>query len=379
MALELSWKTWKAMFWSGGRQRGVDVPARDVAGLVGAVDTAKMRLGLPQEARVVSCYEAGRDGFWLDRALTAAGIENLVIDSSAIEVSRRARRAKSDGIDVGKLLALLRRHGAGEDGVFKVVRVPSEAAEDDRRASRELERLKKEKSQHRSRIKSLLALCGIACERVRGKGWGEIVAGVRDWQGRPLPDGLAAELIREGERLALVESQMKALAARRRERERAAEAARRGTAEARGAARATADPAARTATELTRLKAIGPESSWVFAHEFFGWRTFANRREVAAAAGLTPTPYASGASQREQGLAKSGNRRVRAMVVEIAWLWLRYQPDSALSRWYRQRFAGGGVRARKVGIVALARKLLIALWRFVTDGVVPEGAVLKRA
>ena len=373
MALELSWKIWKVLLWSGGRQRGIDVAARDLAGLGAAVAKAKVHFGLDPTTRVVSCYEAGRDGFWLHRALAGMGIENLVIDSSAIEVSRRARNAKSDGVDVVKLMALLRRHGAGEAGVFKIVRVPSEAAEDERRAGRELERLKKEKSQHRSRIKSLLALHGLARDKIGGKGWAEVVAGLRVWTGRGLPGAITAELVREGERLALIESQIAVLVRQRRDRQRAVGAA------VESETGPVNDATAKVACQLEQLKAIGPESSWVFAREFFAWRTFANRRQVAAAAGLTPTPYASGASQREQGLSKSGNRRIRAMAVEIAWMWLRYQPASTLARWYKARFAAGGARARKVGIVALARKLLIALWRFATDGIVPEGAMLKRA
>jgi transposase len=379
MALELSWKLWKVMLWSGGRQRIVDIPARDVPALLAAIARAKVDLARSTTtARVVSCYEAGRDGFWLDRALRENGVENLVVDSSAIEVSRRAKKAKSDRIDVGKLMALLRRHVAGEADVFRIVRVPSAAAEDDRRSSRELERLKKELSQHLSRIRSLLALHGISCERIKGRVFAKTVADLRDWKDRPLPDTINAELGREAGRLALVEEQIKGLGDARRARLRAAQAARRGTVQSESEPRAV-DAAAAVASDLTRLKALGPESSWVFAHEFFAWREFANGRQVGAAAGLCGTPFASGASQREQGLDKSGNRRIRTMAVEIAWLWLRYQPDSALSQWYRARFASGGVRARKVGIVALARKLMIALWRFVTKGIVPEGAVLKAA
>lgn len=393
MSLELSSKTWKLMFTNGARQRIVDIPARDVSGVLMAAGKAKDHFGLAAGCRVVSCYEAGRDGFWLHRALLAEAIANLVIDSSAIEVSRRAKSAKTDGIDVVKLNGLLRRYDSGDTTAFRVVRVPSEAAEDDRRMMRELERLKKECGQHRSRIKSLLALHGIVLPRLKARSMAADIAGLRIWGGKPVPPRIAAEIVRESERLALVLDQMVAVLKIRRARERAGRMA---LQEERAAVAACAavpaasavtamssagrppgDPAARVVTRLMQLKALGPESSWTLGQEFFAWRSFANRREIAAAAGLSPTPYASGGSHREQGLDKSGNRRVRVMLVELSWMWLRHQPGSALTLWYKARFAGGGARARKVGIVALARKLLIALWRYVTAGVVPEGAILK--
>lgn len=367
MALELSARRWKVLFGCGGRTRGpIDVAAGDVERLLAAIVSAKVRFGVAEAAPVVSCYEAGRDGFWLDRALRARGIENLVVDSSSIEVPRRARRAKSDRLDVGKLLELLLRHGRGETGVWSVVRVPDENAEDVRRLTRELEHLKGERKRAITRMKSLLATVGVADAPLGGRAWetrwDAWLAAVRLWNGQPLPAYLRYDLSRQGRRLALVEVQ---IAEAKAERERLASEAR--------------EPAAQIAVRLQELKAIGPESAWVFAGELFGWRRFANRRELAAAAGLTPTPHASGDSRREQGLAKSGNGRVRTMLVEIAWCWLRYQPQSALSAWYRRRFADGGGRARRVGLVALARKLLVALWRYLGDGVLPDGAELKPA
>jgi transposase len=347
MALELSDRTWKVLFASpAGRRRERNVAARDVAALVAEIAAAKRRLGLSAQARVVSCYEAGRDGFWLDRALRANGIDNLVVDSSSIEVARRARRAKTDRVDLVKLMGLLLRWVAGERKVWSVVRVPSAEAEDIRQLSRSIERL---------------ATQGLKLARIGGPDWGSRVAELRRWDGSTLGRWLQRDLVQEGERLAVVAGQLAALKA---ERDRLV---------AQGC-----EATAVKARELAKLGAIAAESSFVFATELFGWRTFSNRRELAGSVGLTGTPYNSGQSAREQGISKAGNKRMRTMLVEIAWCWLRYQPGSALSRWWQERFANTGGRARRIGIVALARKLLVALWRYLEHGVVPQGAQLKR-
>ena len=218
-------------------------------------------------------------------------------------------------------------------------------------------RLKRERLAHRVRIQSLLVVQGI---RVRSKGAAKLRPETLTlWDGRSLPGELRCELERELERLALVERQIAALEAERRER-----------------LREPKTDAERSIVQLMRLGAIGPTSAWLLVMEFFGWRRFRNRREVAALAGLVSTPYNSGDRERDPGISKAGNRRVRAMMVEIAWLWLRFQPKSALSQWYHRRFAGGGLRMRRIGIVALARRLLIALWRYLEDGVIPEHARL---
>jgi transposase len=361
MVLELSSRTWKVLFRSSaGRQRQLAVAARDVAGLMREVAEAKRKLGLPEEARVVCCYEAGRDGFWLHRALAASGIESLVVDSSSIEVPRRARHKKTDRLDLTKLMSLLVRYLGGERGVWSVVRVPDKAVEDVRQLARSIERLKSERGQHRTRIKSLLCKEGLAENRIGGSDWCERVGKLRRWDGSPLPPHLARDLLAEGERLSLVERQLAELKA---ERE----------------ALVASSPCqiAGKARALRQLGAIAEESSFVFSAEMLGWRTFANRREVAGAVGITGTPYTSGESEREQGISKAGNRRMRAMLVEIAWGWLKYQPASALSRWWQRRFAKGNKRTRRIGIVALARKLVIALWRYLEEGLVPEGAHLK--
>lgn len=357
MALELSNKTWRLALSDGGKRRQVTVPAADLMKLSEAVAKAKERFGMPASARVVSCYEAGRDGFWLDRHLRSVGIENQVVDAASIEVSRRLRHVKTDRLDGERLLAKLIRHHAGEHGGWSVVRVPSVEEEDARHLHRELGRLKRERLAHRLRMQSLLVTQGVRLSiksalRLR-------LGSLALWDGHPLPVELKAELEREAERLALVERQIGALEAKRRER-----------------LQSPRTEAERRIVHLMRLGAIGPASAWLLVMEFFGWRAFRNRRELAALAGLVGTPYNSGESERDQGISKAGNRRVRAMIVEIAWLWLRFQPRSALTQWYQTRFAGAGARMRRIGIVALARRLLIALWRYLDDGVIPEGARL---
>lgn len=355
MALELSKRIWRLALSDGAKRRQVSVPAADLAKLTCAVVKAKERFGMPASARVVSCYEAGRDGFWLHRHLRSVGIENEVVDAASIEVSRRLRHVKTDRLDGDRLLAKLIRRHAGERDGWSVVHVPSIEEEDARHLHRELERLKRERLAHRLRIQSLLVTQGIRLSAKCALRLDRLTL----WDGRLLPVELKAELEREQERLGLVERQIEQLEAVRRERLNSPRSA-----------------AEHRVAHLMRLGAIGPTSAWLLVMEFFAWRDFRNRRELAALAGLVGTPYNSGESERDQGISKAGNRRVRAMIVEIAWLWLRFQPGSALSQWYRARFAGGGLRMRRIGIVALARRLLIALWRYLEEGVIPQGARL---
>ncbi len=279
----------------------------------------------------------------------------MVVDSSSIEVNRRARRAKSDGLDAAKLYEMLVRYVGGETRVWRVVRVPTAEQEDARRLHRELERLKKERNAHVSRMGSLAVLHNVRLERIGGRDWQQRLEGL---QGR-LPAALWQEIARESRRLELVSTQIGAV-----ERER------------QGQLEAMLKQGGPLAA-LTQLRAIGVQSAWVLVRELFGWRRFANRRELAGCVGLSPSPYDSGASAHEQGISKAGNRRVRSLLVEIAWYWLRYQPHSALSQWFAQRFAAGGKRMRRIGIVALARRLLVALWRYLEHGVIPAGAQLK--
>jgi transposase len=356
MAIELSNTKWRVGF-SDGRHnaRQVTVMAGDRGELLAAMTKAKAQFKLAAAAKVESCYEAGRDGFWLHRFLVERGIANRVVDAASMEVQRRARRAKTDRLDLDKLLSALVRECAGEARVWRVVRVPSVAEEDARRVHREVERLKCERTAHGNRIQSLLVLHNVRIKHVGGR---RLAKWLLDQDG-VLPAQLYAEIRREAERLQLVEAQLRALGAQRK-----AELA------------AQAD---RQILGLAQLRAIGPDSAWVLVRELFGWRKFSNRREVGSAAGLTGCPWASGELQREQGISKAGNRRVRWLMIELAWAWRRYQPESALTQWFETRFGAGGARTRRVGIVALARRLLIALWRYLEDGVIPEGAQLKRA
>lgn len=361
MSLELSKKSWKLAFSDGGRRRPrvVTVPARDWERFEAEVAKAKARFGLAEDSPVRSCYEAGRDGFWIHRALLHRGIENIVVDPASIEVNRRRRRAKTDRLDAVKLVMQLIRHHRSEK-VWSVLRVPGVPDEDARQLHRDLYVLKEERRNHRMRIQSLLFTQGIDLKV--GRKFLEILPRLRQWDGSPLPTSLLARLVREHQRLLKAEEQIREL-----EKER----------------KTLLETSKTTPVEKAKLMAqlcgIGTTSSWVFVMEFFGWRQFRNRREVAGAAGLSPTPYQSGDSPREQGISKAGNPRVRTMMVEIAWSWLRYQPESKLSKWYWQRFGKGSARQRRVGIVALARRLLIDLWRLVEFGVVPDGARLKTA
>ncbi len=360
LAFELSESEWKLGFTVGLGQmpRLRTIKARHLEGLKREIEQARVRFGLSKEAVVLSCYEAGRDGFWLHRYLDAQGINNLVVDSASIEVNRRYRRVKTDRLDVGKLLNMLVRYDQGETRVWSVVHVPKLEEEDQRQLHRELMSLKREQTHHINRIKGLLASQGIVLE-VKTR-FLEEMQRARLWDGSCVPPALHTLLVREHERLRLVREQIRQVEATRKE-----------------ALHSSCDPAIEQVRRLLQLKGIGMNSAWVYVMEFFAWRAFRNRRELGSLAGLAPTPYASGESSRERGISKAGNRPVRALAIEIAWCWLRYQPDSQLSRWYQRRFAKGGSRVRRIGIVALARKLLIALWRYVEEDILPEGAQLK--
>ena len=357
-AMELSNKKWKVVFGDGSRERERSLPARNEAMLLTEVALAKEKLGLAPEARVVFCYEAGRDGFWIDRMLKKHGFENYVMDPASIEVPRRSRTRKTDRLDARKLLKLLlRAERWGERGAFSAVRVPSEAQESEMRMHRERERLVKERTGHRTRIKSLCVLQGV----VVGNPATVLIDSLRDWEGKPLGGPWVEELKHEQKRLVLVEDQLRAI-----EQQQDAALAQPQT------------PAQQKAQKLCQLKAVGPRSSWLLSHECFSWRTFRNRKHLGSFAGLTGTPFDSGETLREQGISKAGSGRVRTTMIELAWLWVRWQPASALTHWFVDRYVRGGTsRSKRKGIVALARKLLVALWKYVEQDRVPEGAVLK--
>ena len=314
-----------------------------------------------QGVEVISCYEAGYDGFWLHRALEAHGVRNHVVDPASLQVDRRARGAKTDRIDAQRLLRSLLAYLRGEPKVWSVVRVPSIAEEDARRLHRERDRLIAERVQHVNRIKGLCAIHGIYdYEPMRPNRLARLEE-LRTTQGTELPERLKGEIRRQLQRLEVVLKMIRALEAER---------------DAIVTDVAPAQLNADKIRQLNKLRALGPELSTVLVGEVF-YRSFNNRRQVGSYVGFPPTPFRSGAMAREQGISKAGNAKARKTMIELAWLWLRYQPDSALSIWFRERVGTLKGRIRRISIVALARKLLVALWRYLETGRIPQGALLK--
>lgn len=360
LALELGSTTWKLAFATtrGMRPRVRQMAAGHLPTLWQEIERAKMRLGLRSDAPMRSCYEAGRDGFWVHRALVSKGIHNVVVDSASIAVDRRRRRVKSDRIDATALVTQLMNAAAGDRRGWREVHVPSVQAEADRQLQREWDAVRTDRTRVRCRIQGLLATQGM--RRELGSRFMEKVHAARAWDGTPLPTELVTRLERDWQQLRQVDNRRTVLERLRRQR-------------------SAADRTDRVATrirKLTQLRGIGLNGASTLTTELFAWREFRNGREVGAIVGLTPTPYRSDRSGREQGISHSGNRRVRALSIELAWCWLRWQPDSALSQWFHRRFGDHG-RARRIGIVAVARKLVIALWRYVETDRLPEGASLK--
>ena len=306
---------------------------------------------------IMICYEVGYDAFWLARFLKERGIECLVVDPASLRVNRRGRRAKTDRIDVGLLLRSLIAWCRGERHVWSVVRIPSVDAEDLRRSHRERNRLVRERTAHINRVKGLLFGQGIRGINVKSRYKTLEIDKLVTGDGRPLPPRLTSEIAREIQRLALVQEQLVAI-----ERERD---------EAPTACKATE----KKRVQLSHLKGIGPTVSAVMAREVY-YRQFDNRRQVAGFLGLATSPYDSGAIERSQGISRAGSGPVRATMLQAAWLWIKHQPKSALSRWFLERTKGQGGRFRKIMIVAVARKLAIALWRYLEHGLVPQGAIL---
>ncbi len=362
MSLELGASEWKMAFSPGLGQppRHRRVEAGDLEELKKEIAAAKARFGLAADVPVVSCYEAGRDGFWIHRALTQLGVKNYVVDSAAIEVNRRSRRAKTDRLDAAKLVTMLLRYVSGETRVWKEVRVPSAEEEDRRHLHRELKTLKQARTAVTNRIKGLLATVGVRQAEIPELP--RVLERLRLWNGEKLPKWLKARVERDWQEREQMQQRIAALEKQRGELLRSA-----------------TDVGSVCARQLYQLRGLGVNASWLYALEFFAWREFRNRRQVGGLAGLAPTPYQSGADRREQGICKAGNRWMRSLAIEIAWGWLRYQPDSELSRWYQERYGHGSTRLRKIGIVALARKLLIELWKYLKTGTPPAGAVLKKS
>jgi transposase len=360
MAFELGQQWWKVGFTTGvgQRVRTRKIAAGAVAVVADEIVKAKTAFGLSAEAPVSSCYEAGRDGFWLHRYLTTGGATNYVVDSASIEVNRRARRTKTDAVDLRGLLTLLARYVGGDRRCWRVVRVPSVAEEDARQLHRTWETLQGDRTRVINRLKAVLATHGVRLSITAA--FLEQVAAARVWDGRALPPGARDRLACEWAQLQRIEEQLADVKA------------------ARTRLRIDVETSTGRAVQaLQQLRAIGPGGAWVLATEIFGWREIRNGRQLGALVGLVPALYQSGETQHDRGITRAGNAHVRRMMVQLAWTWLRWQPESALAQWYQRRFASGGSRLRRIGIVALARKLLIALWRYVDQGVVPEGARLK--
>ena len=363
VAFELSKSKWQLGVLTPGSEKmsryridGGDLAA--VSSVLGRARAKAAQLGKP--VRILSCYEAGLDGHWLHRWLWDNGVINYTIDASSIEVSRRARRAKTDRIDLALLMRAFLAHLRGEPGVCSVVRVPTPEEEDRKRRTRERERLLKERTAHSNRIKGLLHGQGICDAMPLKPSFLSDLERVRTGDGRPLPPCLKDEIRREHERLVLVHRQIKALEAGNVAAHRAPAA---GSVEAK-------------VVQLAQLRGLGPQIAQVLANEVF-YRDFKNRRQVGSCFGLTDTPYDSGDSRRQQGISKAGNHRARTAAIELSWLWLKHQPDSELSRWFWQRVGDCKGRIRKIAIVALARKLMVALWRYLETGLVPTGAVMR--
>ena len=358
VAFELGKKEWKLAMTSGF---GIapwlrNVVSGDWRGIERAIVQGRARFGLPAAAPVVSCYEAGRDGFWIHRALEARSIRNRVVDSASIEVNRRARRTKTDRLDALKLVMMLVRVCYGERRVWSEVHVPSVAAESARQVSRERTALLQELTRLTNQMRGWLATWGATLPRRRPSGWWTTV---RDWAGAALPVELQGRLTRAEARVAVLEEQM---------------------AELKGQQQAVVTAAApgSAVRQLVQLKGVATTSASVLLDEGLVWRAFRNRRQIGGLLGFAPTPYNSGESAREQGISRAGNNRLQTISIQLAWNWVRWQPLSVLTQWYREHF-GTGKRARRIGIVAVARRLVIALWRYVTTGVVPAGAILKVA
>jgi transposase len=377
VALELSRSTWLVAVNAPHMDKisKYRVEAGDSAALLGLLSRlraeAERRSG--RSVKTISIQEAGLDGFWVHRLLQANGVESHVVDAASIAVNRRRRRVKTDRIDVETLLRTLMAWARGERQVCSMVRPPSPEEEDARRLTRERGTLVTERVRHVNRIKGLLATQGVFAFIPLRQDRRKRVEQLRRWDGQPLPPRLKAQLLRELDRLELIISQIATVEAERDRILQADQAEREGATQ-----RATAEPAVISSPGplLLQLRSIGPEFASVLALEAF-YRKFGNRREIAAYSGLVPSPWRSGGIDREQGISKAGNRRLRRTMIQLAWLWLRHQPGSELSCWFRHRVGDQRGKIRRITIVALARKLLVALWRYVTQGVVPSGAEMK--
>jgi len=365
VALELSAKTWKLAFSDARRERpaikAVDAkhPSERLQQVLERIEQAKKQWALPADCQVVVVYEAGQDGFWIERALRERGLRVIVADPASIPVPRQARRAKTDRLDAILLVNALLGWLRGERNCLHPVRIPAAEAEARRQLPRDRGLLQKEIGQHRDRMRKLLRTVG-CWDELQGDLPARLAAGeFRCWDGQQLPQELQQRLQLESERLQLVAQQLAALEGRLMQQLPA--------------------PLRTLIAQLAQLKGVGWVGAMRLVLELF-WRNFRNRRQVGACVGLVAQPYDSGNSRVDQGISKQGNRRVRALLIEMAWMWLRYQPASAISQWFASRTAGNASnkRGKRIAIVAVARRLAISLWRYLSDGVVPQGAQFKK-
>lgn len=362
VAVEISAAKWLVASYGGGQGQAryksltQEQPSQRLAALVEEIERARKRLGLSEEARVVVGYEAGQEGFWLARALWRLGIEAEVIDPVSLQVDRRARRAKTDRLDVRGLVMGLWRYLQGEREALRMVRVPSEQEEDSREWQRERDRLKQEVRSCTDRIWKKLRTQGIW---ERPKDWKQRLRGgeLRRIKDEPLERMLQLTLVMELERLELAQAKLQELE---------------------GLVAQLCAPALQRIERLVLLRGVGQVGARALSTQLY-WRTFDNGRQVGACVGLVGTPYDSGVMRQDQGISKAGNPKLRALLVELSWLWLRYQPHSAITQWYRRRTQGAGARGKRVMIVGVARRLAVALWRYLAEGLVPQGAQLKAA
>jgi transposase len=364
VSLELAGKSWKLAASHAARANPAIVQVNATGlwerlqQLLQQLNEFRRRWRLAADCPVVLIYEAGQDGFWIARALQAVGIEVFVVDAASIPVPRHARRAKTDRLDAIKLLQVLRNWLRGERAEVRMVHIPSEAAEAQRLLTRERGLLQKEVEQHVDRIRKRLRLYGCV-EKLDGQFVERLAAGeVRQADGRPLPEELWDWLMREWQRLELAREQLGRLE--------------------KTLLHQLPEPVQQTIALLARLNGVGWVGATRLVLELF-WRDFANRRQLGACVGLVPQPYDSGDSHTDQGISKQGNARVRSLLIEMAWMWIRYQPDSELAQWFARRTAGPSKRGKRIAIVAVARRLAIALWRYLRDGDIPAGARLKTA
>lgn len=360
--LELANKSWKLAV-TDGRRPNPAVLTLTVADLWDRLEDLAQRLGdlkrrwgLPRDCQVVLIYEAGQDAFWIARALEAKGMRVLVVDAASIQVPRHARRAKTDRLDALKLLSELRAWLRGDRRDLRILSIPSEEAENKRLLSRERGLLQKEIGQHRDRMVKLLRTQGCKA-RVDSNFVEQVMAGdLRRADGQPIPEELWERLLRECERFELARRQFAAVE--------------------RNLLHQLPEELQRTIGLLARLRGVGWVGAMRLVLELF-WRDFANRRQLGSCVGLVPQPYDSGDSHTDQGISKQGNRRVRALLIEMAWSWLKYQRGSDLAQWFARRTQGANKRGKRIVIVAVARRLVIALWRYMREGIIPNGALLK--